>query len=157
MSGSISPAATAAPGAGPAPNAETINTLRAAVLVLGRRLRYQTADGDLSATEGAVLGRLCREGSLTPGDLARGEHVQPPSMSRIIERLEQRGLVARRPHPDDRRQVLIERTAEGAAFAERSKAVRTEWLTRQFARLSPQDRQALAGAADALRRLSNLS
>ncbi|MBM9469200.1 MarR family winged helix-turn-helix transcriptional regulator [Nakamurella leprariae] len=156
MSGLPAPTAPVR-AAGPAPNPDTINTLRAAVLVLGRRLRYQTADGDISATEGAVLGRLCREGALTPGDLARGEHVQPPSMSRIIERLEQRGLVTRRPHPEDRRQVLIERTPEGVAFAERSTAVRTEWLTRQFDRLSPPDQQALTRAADALRRLSTLS
>ena len=57
---------------------ETVAVLRAAVMVLARRLRYQQAgDDDLSATEMAVLGRIGRCGPMTPGQLARAEHVQP--------------------------------------------------------------------------------
>src|SRR6476661_7708574 len=96
---------------------ETVAALRAAVLILARRLRHQVADsGDLSATDLAVLGRIGRCGPMTPGQLARAEHVQPPSMTKVIESLEGRGMLRRDPHPSDGRQYLVSRTAAAEEF-----------------------------------------
>ena len=96
---------------------ETVAVLRAAVLVLARRLRYQVAGDDApSATELAVLGRIGRCGPMTPGQLARAEHVQPPSMTKVIESLEARGMLRREPHPSDGRQYLVSRTAAAPAL-----------------------------------------
>lgn len=134
----------------------TIPTLRAAVLVLARRLRYQQASDDVTSAEASVLGRLGR-GPRTPGQLARAEHVRPPSMTRTIERLEERGYVRRETDPDDGRQVLVFRTAAGDQFAERSRALRTAWLASQFDQLDEADQRTLRGAAAALQRLSELS
>jgi DNA-binding MarR family transcriptional regulator len=139
------------------PDAETIADLRAAVLVLARRLRRQRADDDLSATEVAVLGRIYRKGSSTPGALARAEHVQPPSMTRIIERLEQRGYLRRDPDPSDGRQVLVSGTARGQQFIEDSRAMRTRWLAGQIDKLDETDRAALDAATPALARLADLA
>jgi DNA-binding MarR family transcriptional regulator len=136
---------------------ETVAALRAAVLILARRLRHQVADqGDLSATDLAVLGRIGRCGPMTPGQLARAEHVQPPSMTKIIERLEGLELLRRDPHPTDRRQYLVSRTAAGEAFVEASRALRTTWLVSHLDGLSADDRRLIAAAAPALGRLADL-
>lgn len=135
---------------------EAVAALRSALLRLGRRLRYQTlGDGDLSATEMAVLGRIGRCGPMAPSALARAEHVRPPSMTKVIENLEGRGLVRRDPHPTDGRQCLISRTGEGEAFAAETRRRRTAWLVEQMADLSPEDRAVLLAAAPVLDRLAD--
>jgi DNA-binding MarR family transcriptional regulator len=131
-----------------------IATLRAAVLVLARRLRHQVAGDEISTTEGAVLGHLGRCGAMTPGQLARAEHIQPPSMTRVIELLERREFVRREPHPTDGRQILVTRTEAGDAFVQASKQVRSAWLRERIDQLEPASRQALADATDALSRLA---
>jgi len=134
---------------------ETVAVLRAAVLVLARRLRYQVAGDDvLSATELAVLGRIGRCGPMTPGQLARAEHVQPPSMTKVIETLEGRGMLSREPHPTDGRQYLVSRTAVAEAFVAASKQLRTAWLAGHLADLSDSDQRAIIAAAPALARLA---
>lgn len=138
-------------------SSEEVSALRGAVLILARRLRHQQAGDELSPSESAVMGRVGRAGPMTPGQLARSEHVQPPSMTRIIERLEARGFLRRDPHPDDRRQVLVSRTAEGDHFVELSRQVRTAWLSQQVGMLSTQDQKAIARASAALTRLAELA
>jgi DNA-binding MarR family transcriptional regulator len=141
---------------------ETVAALRAAVMVLARRLRYQLAgdqlDGgdDLSATELAVLGRVGRCGPMTPGQLARAEHVRPPSMTKVIESLEGRGLLRRELHPTDGRQYLVSRTEAAEAFVEASRKLRTAWLADHVGKLSETDQQAIAAATAALGRLAEL-
>jgi DNA-binding MarR family transcriptional regulator len=136
---------------------EAVAVLRGAVLRLGRRLRYQTlGDGDLSATELAVLGRIGRCGPMTPSALARAEHVRPPSMTKVIESLEDRGLARRDPHPSDRRQCLISRTEAGEAFVMETRRRRTAWLAQQMGELSADDRAALLAAGPVLDRLADL-
>ena len=144
-----------APAAAP-PDGESIAVLRAAVLVLARRLRRQMADSELSSTEVSVLGRVFRDGPLTPGALARFEHVQPPSMTRVIERLEDKGYLRRDPDPSDGRQVLVSHTAHGENFIEESRALRTAWLAAQIDKLDDADRSAIAAAAAALTRLAEM-
>ncbi|HEY5882881.1 MAG TPA: MarR family transcriptional regulator, partial [Nakamurella sp.] len=123
----------------------------------GRRLRYQTlGDADLSATELAVLGRIGLCGPMAPSALARAEHVKPPSMTKVIESLEERGLVRRDPHPTDGRQCLISRTDAGEAFIQETRALRTAWLAQRVDGLSDEDRRAVLDAAPALQRLADL-
>lgn len=136
---------------------ETVAALRAAVLVLARRLRYQVAGDDVpNATEMAVLGRIGRCGPMTPGQLARAEHVQPPSMTKVIESLESRGMLRREPHPTDRRQYLVFRTEVAEEFVTASKLVRSAWLASHLSGLSAADQQAIAAAAPALARLAEM-
>lgn len=135
----------------------TVGELRAAVLILARRMRHQQAAGGLSSSEASTLGRVGRMGPVTPATLARCEHVQPPSMGRIIDKLEERGLVCRHRDPQDKRQVLVSRTAAGDEVAEQIRAKRTEWLACQFDRLDPSDQAVIATAAHALRRLAELT
>lgn len=135
---------------------ENVAALRGAVLILARRLRHQQAGDEMSPSESAVMARVGRAGPMTPGQLARSEHVQPPSMTRIIERLEARGYLRRDADPTDRRQVLVSRTSFGDEFVERSKALRTAWLSQQLGKLDPADQITIADATSALTRLAEL-
>src|SRR3954449_7157364 len=131
------------PADAPHISTDDVSVLRGAVLILARRLRHQQAGDELSPSEAAVMGRIGRAGPMTPGQLAKSEHVQPPSMTRIIERLAARGFLRRAPDPTDRRQVFVSRTPAGDDFVERSRAVRTAWLARQLEQLSEADQQAI--------------
>ena len=86
-----------------------------AIGLLVRRVRAAAASHELSLTEAAVMARLARDGPATTADLARAEGMKPQSMGATIAALEERGMVERKPHPTDGRQVNIELTAKGAA------------------------------------------
>lgn len=133
-----------------------VNTLRGAVMRLSRRLRHQRVEESLSPTEMSVLGTLTRCGSATPGELARKEHVQPPSMTRIVAMLEAKGLVRREPHPDDRRQVVVSRTEQAEAMLAQSRTKRNAWLATLTEGLSDEERAILRLAAPVLDKLAHL-
>jgi DNA-binding MarR family transcriptional regulator len=134
--------------------AELSSELRIAVLRLTRRLRNERADHDLSLTQLATIATLDRHGALTPRELAEHEKVQPPSMTRILTGLEERGLVARTPHPSDRRQVLVTNTAAAAGLLREDRRRRDAWLSRRLAELTAEERATLRQAADILHRLA---
>jgi len=134
-----------------------VTALRASVMRLGRRLRNQRIeDPSLSPTEMQVLGTLARCGRATPGELARKEHVQPPSMTRIVAMLEEKGLVRREPHPEDRRQVVVSATAEAEAIMDQSRRKRDAWLADLAVGLTEEEWGLLRAAAPALERLAQL-
>ena len=91
---------------------------------------------------------------MTPGELAGHEKVQPPSMTRVITALEERGLVRRAPHPTDRRQVVLTVTDEGASLVNQFRRRRDAWLAMRLRELTPQERATLRAAAPILEKLS---
>ena len=128
--------------------------LRMSVMRLGRRLRQQRADDNLTPSQIAALATLDRDGALPLGELAAREHVQPPSMTRITGALEEMGLVTRTPHATDRRQVLFAVTAEGARLLAEDRKRRDVWLCERLARLTPDEVRTLRDAAPILERLA---
>jgi DNA-binding MarR family transcriptional regulator len=120
---------------------------------LVRQMRTAAAQHELSLTEFAVLARLGREGAATTAELARAENMRPQSMSAAVAALEERGLVERKPHPTDGRQVNIALTEKGAAVRNSAKDLKRAWLAQATAGLGEDDRQALARAGDILKRL----
>ncbi|MFI0937783.1 MarR family winged helix-turn-helix transcriptional regulator [Streptomyces sp. NPDC021020] len=123
---------------------------------LSRRLRNQRVDETLSPTEMSVLGTLARCGSATPGELARKEHVQPPSMTRIVAMLEAKELVRREPHPDDRRQVVVSRTEQADSMLAESRSKRNAWLASLAERLTEEELAIMRQAAPVLEKLAHL-
>src|SRR5476651_2633743 len=101
--------------------------------LLMRRIRAASASHDLSWTEASVLSRLANHGPATTADLARAEGVKPQSMGTTVAMLEELGMVERKPHPTDGRQVHIELTARGAAVRKSAKDARWTWLTHAVA------------------------
>ena len=133
-----------------------LSELRAAVMRLSRRLRSQRVDESLSPTEMSVLGTLARCGSASPGELARKEHVQPPSMTRIVAMLEAKDLVRREPHPEDRRQVVVTRTEQAEAMLAESRVKRNAWLAQLAEGLDEEELAILRQAAPVLEKLAYL-
>ena len=132
-------------------------TLRIAVSRLARRIRAKRAAKglpELSDTQFAALAALARQAGMTPGELAAHEKVQPPSMTRVIAVLEERGLLARAPHPTDKRQVTLTATAAGRSLVGQVRRLREAWLARRLAELSAQERSVLRAAAPVLDKLS---
>ncbi|MEV7176770.1 MarR family transcriptional regulator [Kitasatospora sp. NPDC093679] len=133
-----------------------VSQLRSSTMRLARRLRHQRVEESLSPTEMGVLGTLARCGKATPGELARREHVQPPSMTRIIAMLEEKGLVRREPHPDDRRQVVVSSTEQAEAILTESRRRRNAWLAELVEGLSEEEWTLIRAAAPALYKLAHL-
>src|ERR1700677_3616914 len=113
--------------------------LTQAIGLLMRRLRAAAASEELSWTEAAVMARLAKDGPLTTAGLARAEGMRPQSMGTAIATLEQLGMVERKPHPTDGRQVNIELTAAGAAVRNSAKDAKRTWLVQAIAQLDEQE------------------
>ncbi|WP_067494713.1 MarR family transcriptional regulator [Actinoplanes sp. TFC3] len=129
-------------------------TLREAITRLGRRVRQARPIGDLTFSQLSALTSLQLAGALTPRELADVERVQPPTMTKIVGKLEERGLVARTPHPTDRRQVILAATEEGRAVYAQFEKARNEWLARQLAELTQEERDTLERAAAILHQVA---
>jgi DNA-binding MarR family transcriptional regulator len=124
-------------------------------MVLGHLMRRLRAEHRFSLSQGAVLGRLDREGTKSIGDLAIAERVRPQSMTQTISDLEGEGLIARRPDPADGRRILVELTDQGRDTLQADRRHREGWLARAIAEdLSPQEQQTLMEAVTLLRRLA---
>ena len=130
--------------------------LRLSVMRLRRRLSNERhPDNPLSMGAMAVLGCLFRNGDLTVGDLAAQERVQPPSMTRIVNALEEGGYVSRRAHETDGRQVVVVLSDQGRTTLLADRARRDAWLARRLRALTPEERDLLRRAAPVLERLAN--
>lgn len=99
---------------------ESVQRVITAVHGLGRRLNQwydrQLADLDLSAGEWAVLSLLARadaQSAMTPSQLADAAGVAASSMTHRLDRMGERGLIARSPDPENRTRVLITLTDDG--------------------------------------------
>jgi DNA-binding MarR family transcriptional regulator len=129
--------------------------LRLSVMRLRRRLANEREPGnELSIASMSVLGYLFRHGDLTVGELATLERVQPPSMTRHINALEEAGYVARKAHETDGRVVVVELTTHGRDRVVADRRRRDEWLSRQLRDLTAEERDALRAAAPLLQRLA---
>jgi DNA-binding MarR family transcriptional regulator len=137
-------------------NAELAHALRGSVLRLARRLRQVRADSsDLQSNQLSVMAVLSNEGDLLMGELAARERIQPPSMTRIVNGLEERGYVARRPDPSDGRQCLVTVTESGRQIILANRQRRDEWLTVRMAELDPAERVVLQQAVAILDKVNH--
>ncbi|MBP3976467.1 MarR family winged helix-turn-helix transcriptional regulator [Microbacterium sp. BLY] len=91
----------------------TATDLRMATFRLARRLRCARAADLMSDTQLAVLAELRMNGRRTISTLAERERVTAPSMTSIVNGLEEQGFVARTPDEDDRRRVQVDITPAG--------------------------------------------
>lgn len=131
------------------------SALRIAVMRLARRLRTERAETSLTLTQLAALASLDRHGPMTPGELAAHEKVQPPSMTRVLGVLGERGLIDRAPHPTDGRQALVEISAEGRRLVAADRRRRDAWLSQQMHDLSDDELALLRELAPLLDRLAS--
>ncbi|MFJ8622331.1 MarR family transcriptional regulator [Kitasatospora sp. NPDC093550] len=104
--------------------------LRAVFSRLRRTLREASGTSDLTPSQAAVLSRLINDGLSSASELAVAERVRPQSMAATLAALEQRGLIERRPDPEDGRRQLISLTGAGVELIADSRRAREEWLAR---------------------------
>jgi DNA-binding MarR family transcriptional regulator len=127
-----------------------------AIGLLVRRVRAAAASHELSLTEAAVMARLMKHGPATTAGLARAEGMRPQSMGTTIAALEEMGIVERKPHPTDGRQVTIALTAKGAAVRRSAKDAKRTWLAHAIGQLDKEEQATLFAAGEIIRRLAEL-
>ena len=132
------------------------SALRVSLARLNRRLRRQATVDTLTPTQLAVLAAVERHSAISPGELAELEKMQPPSMTRVVAALAERGLIERTPHPTDRRQITVTVTEAGSALLVEERRRKEAWLTQRLKDLTPQERAVLRAAAPILEKLSRL-
>jgi DNA-binding MarR family transcriptional regulator len=119
-------------------------------VVIGQLVRRLRAEHGFSLAQGAVLGRLDREGASSTSDLAAAERMRPQSMAQTVAELEEGGLISRRPDPQDGRRALLELTPKGRETLEGERRQRVGWLTQAITEQLTDEEQAALGEAVAL-------
>jgi DNA-binding MarR family transcriptional regulator len=105
----------------------------------------------------SVLHTLDRSGPVRLTDLLATEQLKQPALTSLVARLEQDGLLQRRPDPTDGRASLISLTRAGRQIVRSRHAHRVAKLTRLVDQLTPEERAVLAGSVDVLHRLTELA
>jgi DNA-binding MarR family transcriptional regulator len=123
--------------------------LRLSATRLARLLRQESGAG-LSPSQQSALAVIANHGPLTLGALAELERVAPPSITKVVSKLECDRLVTRSPDPADRRVCRVAISPEGDALLEESRRRKTAWLTARITELDAERQQRLADALDVL-------
>ena len=121
--------------------------------LLVRRVRAASASHELSLTESGVMARLDKYGPATTAELARAESVKPQSMGATVAALEEMGMVERKPHPTDGRQMNVVLTAKGAAVRKSARDAKRTWLAQAIVQLDEDERETLFKAGEIIQRL----
>jgi DNA-binding MarR family transcriptional regulator len=87
---------------------------------------------------------------MTLGALAEHERVAPPTVTKVVGKLEALGLVVRRADPSDRRVARVSITDTGAALLGEVRQRKDVWLAARLAQMDEGLRSRLAEALDAL-------
>jgi DNA-binding MarR family transcriptional regulator len=137
-------------------SADLAHAVRPVLMRLARSLRHVRDDSlELQTNQLSAMAVLLNDGDMLMGELAAAEKVQPPSMTRIVNGLEQRGYVARRPDPRDGRQCLVTLTPAGRELLLANRRRRDEWLTVRIADLDPAEREVLRQAVPILAKVNS--
>jgi len=104
-----------------------------------------------------IMRVLRQRGPLTMQELATATDVSAPTVSGIVKRLAAQEVVARRPHEEDGRVVLVDLTPAGRAAMEVFRESRIDALQARLAILDPEDRDAISNALPALQRLFDMN
>ena len=126
--------------------------LRLACMRISRRVRFESTH-EVPPHQFSVLARL-EEAPRTPGELAEIERVSPPSMTRTVAALVERGLVARTADPSDGRQVILSLTPEARRVLREIRRRRDQWMTVRVKSLTPEEQDILRQAASILSRVA---
>jgi DNA-binding MarR family transcriptional regulator len=134
---------------------ELAGRLRLASARLHRRLR-QEADTGLSPSQQSALGTIDLQGPITLGELAAAEQVTPPTITKVVTRLEEEGLIDRTVDASDRRIIRVSTTREGRRRLEHSRARRNAFLAARLEELGPDAVRRLNDAIDAIEELARV-
>ncbi|MEN2793629.1 MarR family transcriptional regulator [Sphingomonas oligophenolica] len=129
--------------------------LSLAIGQLRRRLRSEASPLTLNLSQLGTLVRLEQNGWSAAAELARAESMKPQSMSEVLKSLEKAGLVKRRAHPTDGRQIQFALTDAGLETRQQRKIAKRDWLLGAMSKLSSEEFKRLVAAIPIIKRLGD--
>jgi DNA-binding MarR family transcriptional regulator len=139
------------------PDAESLaEQLHSTAIRLLRSVRRVDESSGLTAPRLSALSVIVFNGPITLGRLAEAEQVRPPTMTRIVNLLEQKALVVKAQDPADGRVIQIAATTSGKKVLIRGRARRVQFLTQQIRRLQKSKQQNLSAALVTIKELIDL-
>lgn len=126
--------------------------LRLIILRMSRRLRREKV-GEITPSQLSALTSISVSDGPSLGELATSERIAPPSMTRIVVRLEEDGLVRRRHDIADRRVSRLQITPAGEALLAETRSRRDAYLAVRLQRLDDDERETVARALPILERI----
>jgi DNA-binding MarR family transcriptional regulator len=134
-------------------DADDVARLRVALGRIARRLDRMVSPDGLTHSQLSVLGTVSRRGPLGIGELAEIEGLNPTMLSRVVGKLDEIGLISRRPDPDDGRAAKVHITPVGQEMHEALVNRRTEILATMLRQLPAGRSAELLSALPALEAL----
>lgn len=131
-----------------------IALLRAREKVMGP-IRAMLADAGVTEQQWRVLRVLNEEGPQEPTHIADRACLLLPSLTRILQKLETRGLITRRSHPADRRRQVVEISAQGVQIIRANLAASTAQAERIRSQLGPDKHELLLDLLNELKDLES--
>jgi DNA-binding MarR family transcriptional regulator len=125
--------------------------LHSAAIHLLRKLRKEDEGSGLNAPRLSALSVIVFGDPVTLRDLAAAEQVRPPTMTRIVNALEEKGLVLKKQNANDGRSTLLSATPAGKKLLIEGRVRRVRALAKQIAALNHEQRSALKEAAEILK------
>ena len=125
----------------------TALALHSAAIGLLRSVRKVDGSGELNAARLSALSVIVFAGPITLGELAGAEQVRPPTMTRIVNALEEQGLVRKSRDETDRRTVTLSATMKGKRLLVESRNRRIRPLADRMERLGGHELKMLQDAA----------
>ena len=125
---------------------EIAASLHSAAIHLLRQLRQADTSSGLNSARLSALSVIVFAGPITLGHLADTEQVRPPTMTRIVNALEAKGLVKKCASAIDRRTIHLSATMKGKRVLLEARRRRIQSLASQIAILPPQDKKTLHAA-----------
>jgi DNA-binding MarR family transcriptional regulator len=118
--------------------------LRTVVTRLIKKLRKQSSTAaQLSLTERSTIALLDQHGELLPNELAAMEKITTQSMSQILSKLLELGLIKRRISETDKRKAIISLSDPGRTMLYRVRNERDEWLNKALEATCTAEEKAL--------------
>src|SRR5690349_23608948 len=117
---------------------DTPARLRLAIARTARRLRQEAGDG-LSPSMTAALATIENHGPLTPSALAERERIQRPTVTRVLRRLEEEGLIQRSADETDGRCTVVVVSPEGRALLKKLRSRKNAYLAKRLRELPAED------------------
>jgi DNA-binding MarR family transcriptional regulator len=109
----------------------------------------KAAELDLTFSQAQILFHVARNPGCPTGDVARAFSITLPAVTQLVERLEQKGFVARGADPADRRVSTLALTAAGESLVAELQRLQREALEAVLGRMSPPDRDRVIEGLEA--------
>jgi DNA-binding MarR family transcriptional regulator len=132
---------------------EVVRAVADLVSLVEPRLLALWQDAGMTLSQRRVLGRL-RGGPKSAGDIASGLGISSPSLTRMLTKLEERGLIVRALDSGDRRRILVGLTAKGERLIDDHRIFKGTSLARAARNLSADDQRSLTESVATLVRLA---